>query len=57
MGAGDDQVPCKVDARVLDDPSNEEKDPFEYFVQAVAHLWNVLHADHQVLNVGNQRRG
>lgn len=43
--SGDENVPCKVDATILNDPSNEEKDPFEYFVQAVAHLWNVLHAD------------
>lgn len=42
--AGDDRLPCKIDAAVLDDPSNQEKKPFVHYVQAVAHLMNVLHA-------------
>lgn len=40
-----DTAPCNVDASVLADPANEEKDAFKYHLNALGHLVNVLYAD------------
>jgi hypothetical protein len=41
----DESLPCTPDEAVLNDPANEESDAFEYWINATAHLLNVLHAD------------
>jgi hypothetical protein len=40
--ADQERVPCKVDEAVLQDPTNEENDSLTYYINATAHLLNVL---------------
>lgn len=47
---GEDELPCKVDLDILNNPLREESDPIDYGINAVAHLLNVLHGDAALRN-------